>query len=69
MEIMAPVCGIRIHGNGIIFNHYSLMYFLDTSSYKRVQILVGEEFFVQPNETLVTELTQLLGEAKFSLVM
>jgi DNA polymerase-3 subunit alpha len=42
---------------------------LDTSSYKRVQILVGEEFFVQPNETLITELSQLLGEAKFSLTL
>ncbi len=42
---------------------------LDTSSYKRVQILVGEEFFVQPNETLITELSQLLGEEKFSLAM
>lgn len=42
---------------------------LDTPSYKRVQILVGEEFFVQPNEALINELNQLLGEEKFSLAM
>jgi DNA polymerase-3 subunit alpha len=42
---------------------------LDTPSYKRVQILVGEEFFVQPNETLISELNQLVGEEKFSLTL
>ncbi|MDP3143421.1 MAG: DNA polymerase III subunit alpha [Candidatus Omnitrophota bacterium] len=42
---------------------------LDTPSAKRVQILVGEEFFVQPSEPLITELEQLLGVEKFSLVM
>jgi len=40
---------------------------LDTPSAKRVQILVGEEFFVQPTESLITELEELLGTEKLSL--
>jgi DNA polymerase III subunit alpha len=42
---------------------------LDTPSAKRVQILVGEEFFVQPSESLISELENLLGQEKFSLAM
>ena len=42
---------------------------LDTNSYKSVQILVGEEFFVGPNELLINELKELIGVGKFSLTL
>jgi len=42
---------------------------LNTSSSKNVQIIVGEELYVQPNETLLYELESLLGDRKFSLTL
>ena len=42
---------------------------LDTPSSKSVQIIVGEELYVQPNEALLRELEDLLGERKFSLTL
>ncbi len=40
---------------------------LNTNEHKRVQILVGENFFVQPSETLIDHLKEILGEEKISL--
>jgi DNA polymerase-3 subunit alpha len=42
---------------------------LNTNSSKTFQIIVGEEFYVQPSETLFQELEGLLGEKKFSLTL
>ncbi|MBM3248682.1 MAG: DNA polymerase III subunit alpha [Candidatus Omnitrophica bacterium] len=41
----------------------------DTQSSKKVQILVGDEFFVEPNETLINDLADILGKEKFSLTL
>lgn len=40
---------------------------LNTNEHKRVQILVGENLFVQPSETLIDNLKEILGEEKISL--
>lgn len=40
---------------------------LDTKAYKSVQILVGEDLFVSPNEGLLEEIKELVGEDRFSL--
>ncbi|HOW36039.1 MAG TPA: DNA polymerase III subunit alpha [Candidatus Omnitrophota bacterium] len=40
---------------------------LDTNSYKSVQILVGEDLFVTPSETLISDLKDLVGTGRFSL--
>ena len=42
---------------------------LDTQAYKSVQILVGEDLFVSPNEVLMDELKELVGEDRFSLTI
>ena len=42
---------------------------LDTNSYKSVQILVGEDLYVHPNELLFNELKEAVGVAKFSLTL
>ena len=42
---------------------------LDTENYKSVQILVGQELYVDPNEVLMDELKELIGEGKFSLTL
>ena len=42
---------------------------LDTNSYKSVQILVSEDLYVNPNETLFNELKDLVGSGKFSLTL
>jgi len=42
---------------------------LNTPSSKSVQIIVGEELYVQPNAALLQELEGLLGERKFSLTL
>ncbi len=42
---------------------------LDTNSYKSVQILVGEDFFVAPSEILLNEIKDLVGLGKFSLTL
>ncbi|MFH1338795.1 MAG: DNA polymerase III subunit alpha [Candidatus Omnitrophota bacterium] len=42
---------------------------LDTPSRSRVQLVVGEEFFVEPNEELIDEIESLLGEGRVSLVL
>jgi len=42
---------------------------LDTKAYKSVQILVGEDLFVSPNEMLMSELKELVGEEKFSVTI
>jgi len=42
---------------------------LDTKAYKSVQILVGEDLFVSPNEVLMDELKTLIGEGNFSLTL
>ncbi len=40
---------------------------LDTNSYKSVQIMVGKDLFVTPNQRLMDELKELLGGSHFSL--
>jgi DNA polymerase-3 subunit alpha len=45
------------------------LHILDTTNLKRVQILVGQEFFVDPNEALINELVNILGIEKFSLTL
>ncbi len=40
---------------------------LDTNSYKSIQILVGEDLFVTPNEVLMNELKDLVGAERFSI--
>ncbi|MFH1655482.1 MAG: DNA polymerase III subunit alpha [Candidatus Omnitrophota bacterium] len=45
------------------------LHVVDNQSLKRAQILVGEEFFVEPNETLIKDLVDTLGESKFSLTL
>jgi len=45
------------------------LHVVDTQSLKRAQILVGEEFYVEPRETLIKDLVDTLGEAKFSLTL
>ena len=42
---------------------------LNTQNYKSVQILVGEDLFVAPNESLMEELRELIGEDKFSVTI
>jgi DNA polymerase-3 subunit alpha len=42
---------------------------LDTKAYKSVQILVGEDLFVSPNEILMSELKELVGDGNFSLTI
>ncbi|MFC1704153.1 DNA polymerase III subunit alpha [Candidatus Omnitrophota bacterium] len=42
---------------------------MDTSDSKRIQLIVGEEFFVQPNESLVQDLDKIIGTEKFSLTL
>ncbi len=42
---------------------------LDTSDSRRIQLVVGEEFFVQPNEALVQDLEKIVGAEKFSLTL
>ncbi len=42
---------------------------LDTNSYKSVQILVGEDYFVNPGESLMNELKELIGAGNFSLTL
>ena len=40
---------------------------LDTNAYKSVQILVGEDLFVSPSESLMNDLKDLIGASRFSL--
>ncbi len=40
---------------------------LDTHNYKSVQIMVGQELFVNPNQKMIDELKELLGGPRFSL--
>lgn len=40
---------------------------LNTKDQKSVQIVVGQELFVTPNENLMTEIKQLVGEENFSV--
>ncbi len=42
---------------------------LDTPTRARVQLVVGEEFFVEPNEELIDDIESLLGEGRVSLVL
>ncbi len=42
---------------------------LDTSTRSRVKLVVGQEFFVEPNEKLIDDIESLLGEYKVSLVL
>lgn len=42
---------------------------LDTTTRSRVQIVVGQEFFVQPDEKLIDDVESLLGEGRVSLVL
>ena len=42
---------------------------LDTQSRKSVQILVGEDLFVTPNEELMNEIKELVGDGNFSLTL
>ncbi|MBI3618326.1 MAG: DNA polymerase III subunit alpha, partial [Candidatus Omnitrophica bacterium] len=42
---------------------------LDTESRKSIQILVGEDLFVTPNEELMNEIKELVGDGNFSLTL
>lgn len=42
---------------------------LNTQSHKGVQILVGEDLFVAPNEDLMNEIKELVGDGNFSLTL
>jgi DNA polymerase-3 subunit alpha len=42
---------------------------LDTQKFKGVQILVGEDLYVNPNRTLMDELKELVGDEKFSVTL
>ncbi|MFC1658523.1 DNA polymerase III subunit alpha, partial [Candidatus Omnitrophota bacterium] len=42
---------------------------LDAPKRPRVQLLVGQEFFVDPNEQLIDDIESLLGEGRVSLVL
>jgi DNA polymerase-3 subunit alpha len=42
---------------------------LDTESHKSIQILVGEDLFVTPNEELMNEIKELVGDGNFSLTL
>lgn len=42
---------------------------LDTTAKSRVQLLVGDSFFVSPSEQLIQDIEGLLGEERLSLVM
>jgi DNA polymerase-3 subunit alpha len=42
---------------------------LDTENYKSVQILVGEDLFVTPNEELMDKLKEIVGSDRFSLAL
>ena len=50
-------------GNVPIFLH------LDTPSRSRVQLVVGQEFFVNPDETLIDDIDALLGEGRVTLTL
>ncbi len=39
---------------------------LDTKIYKSVEILVGEDYFISPNEALMNDLKELVGAGNFS---
>jgi len=39
---------------------------LNTNAHKRVQILVGESLYVQPSETLIDSLKEIIGEGKIT---
>jgi len=42
---------------------------MDTPTQKSVQILVSEDLFVTPNEELMNEIKELVGEGNFSLTL
>ena len=42
---------------------------LDTNSYKSVQIMVGEDLFVDPNEVLMNEIKEVVGGDRFSVTI
>ena len=42
---------------------------MDTSNKARVQLVVGEGFYVQPSERLIQDIEDLLGEERLSLVL
>lgn len=42
---------------------------LDTASHKSVQILVGEDLFVTPNEELMNDIKEVVGDGNFSLTL
>ncbi len=42
---------------------------LNTRSHQGVQILVGDDLFVTPNEDLMSEIKELVGEGNFSLTL
>jgi DNA polymerase-3 subunit alpha len=41
---------------------------LDSPSKARIQLIVGDEFFVEPTENLIYDIESILGEGKVSLV-
>lgn len=42
---------------------------LNTQEFKSVQILVGEDLFVNPSEALINEIKELVGDESFSVMM
>jgi hypothetical protein len=42
---------------------------LNTKSHKSVEILVGQDFYVSPNERLMNEIKELVGRDRFTLTL
>jgi hypothetical protein len=42
---------------------------LDTPAKSKVQLVVGEALYVSPNEKLIHDISELLGEERLSLVI
>jgi len=42
---------------------------MNTESHKSVEILVGEDLYVAPNERLMNEIKELVGKESFSVTL
>ena len=82
-DIYRLVSGININISGIRENLFDslkdrlasssgtvpIYLHLDTPSRSRVQLVVGEELFVEPNEELIDDIESLLGESRVFLTL
>lgn len=82
-EIYKLIAGIKINLSGLRENvfeslkdllsshHGSIPIYLhlDTTAKSRVQLVVGEGFYVTPSEQLIKEISDLLGDDRLSLVI